>query len=396
LVRHKTLETDTGGDGKQHSYIHDISRIEHELEYDESFSDGEHMFREQHLNFLNFLKDELENICFNPDDAEQQCRVHHCLALLYTKLGDYTKADRHYGAAIPYVYFEPDDLAMHDMDRFCTKLINGFREYHLKVLLHYFEFAIETGQNLDVTERILGILPWLVTLAGRGSLNDAETRKITLLTVQASNARLDTEEAFKHLCKCNMGIHSVDTLSVVALEKAKVYASKDPTIFRGRSRNAFIYSITTSTILSGIWHENTLKGLRHFGTALMSWGDQEAACRVLEECCLGTCYRYGWNHPYSIKARGELEKCEGSASALQTVLRFEALENGEERSVAYEHVFVNTIIDLLCHVPGFSPAGLRDALIRTKMVTEVHPCADAAHSLDVKKTFETSGPLWKH
>jgi hypothetical protein len=314
---------------------------------------------------LRHLIDELEPTIYRHISRQEEwCRVHHCLAVLHAKLGNYTHADRHYRAAIPYLYFEPEDAYFNDIELFCTRLKNEFRMYHVKVLLHYTEFVIEIHQNLDVTERILKVLPMLAQYNGSTSLSDLETRKITLFTVQASNARGDTEEASKHLCACNFMFgrkcSDLDT-GLIVLERAKVYAKKEPYRYRRTALDSFVFSMTMSTILGGLWHESTLKVLYHFGIALMQWYYREAACKVLEECCLGTWYRFGATHPYFIRARQELEKCAGSTSTLRTLMYWEALDDQERLSIAYEHIFVDTVVDLLSHVPNVDFVGLEHA-----------------------------------
>jgi serine/threonine protein kinase len=344
-------------------------------------------------NKVNAIKNRLEQMEVSSTDEKRQCEFNHCLAMSCARLGNHTEAHHHYRAAIPYVLFEPYDLDFDDVDRFCTKLKNNIRRYHIEVLLDYFELTIETFQNLDVAERILGILPWLETVDD-DSLSEAETRKVTLLTIQASNARRNFEEAFKHLCKYNaMFGTSIDDVNtgLIALEKAKVYANKESLSFRDPARNAFVYSLTMSTIISGIWHENTLKVLYHFGIALMHWGDQEAACTVLNECCTGSWYRLGSNHPYFVKARRELKKCDGSTSALRALTNFTALEPEERRSVAYEHIFVNTIIDLLWHIPAVDLVLLENAFwpsYDTKPENRLAMCRILARCMEKRGDFQ--------
>jgi hypothetical protein len=371
----KDINPATGSNGKDHNVRKgankskkiirdhsDFHEMKCKLKRTESKSDelSAAVFR----NKVNDIKNQLEQMTVSSTDEKRQCQFNHCLAMSCAKLGNYTEAHQHYRAAIPYVHFAPYDLDFYHVDKFCTKLKNNIRSYHIEVLLDYFELTIETCQNLDVTERILGILPWLKTVLDDGSLSEAETRKVTLLTIQASNARGNFEEAFKHLCKYNaMFGTSIDDINtgLIALEKAKIYANKDSLGFRDSARHAFVYSLTMSTIISGIWHENTLKVLYHFGIALIHWGDQEVACTVLNECCTGSWYRFGSNHPYFINARQELEKCDGSTSALRAITNFIALETEERMSVAYEHIFVNTIIDLLWHMPVVDLVPLEDA-----------------------------------
>jgi hypothetical protein len=353
----------------------EIKRIEDELERIDNWSDEPelHVFREERIHKL---KRQLENLETIPMDEEQKCRFYHCLALSHTKLGTHRLAHYLYSVAVPYLCFEPDDPQLNDIELFCTRFKNGFREYHIGVLLHYFELTVETAQNLDITERILGILPWIASVIGDISFKESDTRKLTLLAIQASNARRNFHEAFTHLCRYEiMFSSSIDDINtgLVALEKAKVYANKEPSIFRDAARSAFVYSLTTSTILCGIWHKTTLEALYHFGIALMQWGNEEASCIVLEECCLGAWYRFGSKHEYFTRVRDELEKCDESASSMRTLAHFIALEDRERSSVTYEHLFINTIVDLLWHVPDVDFAGLLDALIRTRMVTEGSP-----------------------
>jgi tRNA A-37 threonylcarbamoyl transferase component Bud32 len=349
----------------------DFKQLEQKLEHiEKEFHDlhYEAKCRELRLNEILNLLQQVDAISI---DEEQRCGLHHCFAMTYAKLGDYTAAISHYHEVIPYVYFKLSDLDFNDADQFCARLKNDFRAHHLSMLLHYFKLAIEMGQNLEVTERILGILPRLITLAGRGPLINSEQQRVTFLTIQASNARHNYEEAFKHLCEYNVMpepssdyLNSVLESGLVTLEKAKLCATKDPPMFKDMARKSFVYSLAISTIYGGIWHENTLEGLYQFGIALMRWGEQEASLRVLRECCLGACYRFGWNHPYFIKARRELKSCDGSASVIRALERYKSLEDKEQSSIMKEHVFVNTIIDVLWYVPDVDFVVLEDALVR--------------------------------
>jgi tetratricopeptide (TPR) repeat protein len=344
-----------------------ILQIENGLEHFESSFDelATAVLRKRSLRHLiDILEHMLYRLRAISDGEKEKCQLHHSLAVSHAKLGNYTEAARYYRAAIPYLYFEPEDAYFNDIELFCTRLKNEFRMYHIEVLLHYIEFAIDIRQNLDVTERILGLLPMLAQSVGRKSLTGLETRKITLLTIQASNARGDTEEAFKHLCACNAmfgtTFNDIDT-GLIALEKAKVYANKEPYIYRRTALDSFVFSMTMCTIVGGLWHESTLEVLYHFGITLLQWDDREAAFKVLEECCLGTWHRFGPTHPYFFRAWRELEKCEGSTSSLRAQIHWEALEDQERLSIAYKHIFVDTVVDLLSHVPNVDFVGLEHA-----------------------------------
>jgi hypothetical protein len=380
MAIHKDSKTDIGSNGgdqtvrksanksKKLMRIHsDIREMKHELERDENKFD-ELTAATSRQKWLNDLKNRLEQIEASSIDEKRQCTLYHCLAMSYGKLGNSTEAYRYYRVAVPYVFFEPNDPEFNDISRFCTSIKNSFRIHHIGILLHYFELTIVTGRNLVVTERILGILPWLEKLGDDGSLTESETRKVTLLTIRVLNTRRNYEEAFKYLCKYNIMFGtSVDDLNtgLVALEEARVYASKESSIFRGPARKAFVFSITMCTILGGMWFEDTLTVLYHFGKALLHWGDQGAACRVLEECCLGIWYRFGPTHPYFNQAQRRLTKCKDSASSLRALEHLKALDDQERASFAYEHVSVDTVIDLLSHVPDVDFAGLEDALHST-------------------------------
>lgn len=119
----------------------------------------------------------------------------------------------------------------------------------------------------------------------------------------------------------------------------------------------------TSAILLGNWHSQTLWILYAFGVALLSWGREEEAASLIAECYTGRYYRFGPQHPLTSAAFRILQRCDLSQSQNETIqlcLSFEKM--GELRSIAFEHMELWTVADMLPWIEG-NCYGLADNII---------------------------------
>ena len=130
------------------------------------------------------------------------------------------------------------------------------------------------------------------------------------------------------------------------------------------ARWVFVKALTISSIVKGLWHRQTLNIMLDLGNVLREWHEQAAALRVLEECCQGLFYRFGRDHPISVRAWSEFSRCEGSHQREQDLWRFGHPEICPKRrlSLAHEHTHIHTIIDTLRHIPKMDYSRLHGAL----------------------------------
>jgi hypothetical protein len=303
---------------------------------------------------LGGFRSRLERISLDPHDEPQQCLKHHSLAMLHEDLGNYDEAEGCYRAAIPYIYIHPDFVeSANGVAQFCSRFQAMFRGHHLTVMIDWFSFSIESRRNLDEIENILRGLPWLATTVQGVFPTDTERQQFLVLTIQIFNAQHNYAEAFRNYqiyqaMFWNSKDHAIN--STIEREKALLHANQS-TPENGRATyHTFALALTMVSISEGVWHHKSLKVLYLFGKQLRVWGHLEVARVILQECCLGACYQFGWSHPISSTARSELERCDGAGDILRALFRFRSLNRSQKASTAYQHMHLNTVADLLWEV----------------------------------------------
>jgi serine/threonine protein kinase/tetratricopeptide (TPR) repeat protein len=306
---------------------------------------------------LEDYKSRLESIPPNTLDDQQQCIRWHSLAMLCDSLGAYDEAERHYREAVPYMYIHTDKLDSNGLALFCARFKTKFRGHHMTVMLDYFNFTIESNRNLDGTEEILRALPWLANTVQGIFPTDTERQRILLLTIRVYNAQHNYAEAIRQF----RTLEAVFELSkdypsngTIEMEKALILAGQSTSDSGHTTYCDFALALTMTCVNNGIWHRTSLNILYLFGKQLRVWGHLEAAQVILQECCLGTCYRFGWSHPISNRARSQLEQCDSMSAFSKSLARFRGLEHSEQASIAYEHMSLNTVVDLFCQVPSMA------------------------------------------
>jgi tetratricopeptide (TPR) repeat protein len=303
---------------------------------------------------LDGFRARLERLSLDPHDEPQQCLKHHSLAMLHEDLGNYDEAEGCYRAAVPYMYTHPDLVeSANGVAQFYSRFQAMFRSHHLTVMIDWFSFSIESRRNLDEIEDILRALPWLATTVQGVFPTDTERQQFLVLTIQIFNAQHNYAEAFRNYqiyqaMFWNSSDHAIN--STIEREKALLHANQS-TPENGRATyHTFALALTMVSISEGVWHHKSLKVLYLFGKQLRVWGHLEVARVILQECCLGAYYQFGWSHPVSSTARSELKRCDGADNNLRALFHFRGLYHSQQASTAYEHMYLDTVADLLWKV----------------------------------------------
>jgi len=305
----------------------------------------------------------LEGVLSSADDSEpplsteDDCLLSLALAQVYDELNIHEQANQLYHRACPYL-IRPL-AAEEDVDRFQMFLLGSPLECHVTAMLEYFDFAIRTFRDLALVEHMLRTLPW----TSSPSIDKPVIRRNSFYITRVLNAQHMHEEASRH-DRIHTSFWKPDAYTEDGAHRHEQGIFLAALGSRAEARWVFIKALTISSIVKGLWHRQTLNIMLYLGNALKEWHEQAAALRVLEECCRGLFYRFGRTHPISVRAWSEFSRCEGSRQRRQDLLRFGHPETCPKRrlSLAYEHINVHTIIEILRYVPEMDYSRLHGAL----------------------------------
>lgn len=279
------------------------------------------------------------------------------LALIQERLGEYDEAQDIYQCLFPQL--GPSILkykAVSDPSSDPLQLvISGMQSYEIDILIKYCRFLTRTHQDLELSEKIGTLLinnqQYSKWTAGQqcGSL-------LFLIRTLVYREQYVQAQGYLDSLKNSFGSDKSGTPQTTistSLRQAIVWSNLG---MREDARTEFLVALITSAVIYGMWHDSTLDVLFYYGEDVKNAGNDRAAAILLGECCLGRLYRLGQDHPSTNAALTALNSCSGSSPYLENLLeKTRQLTNPNsdlesKTSIAYEHTFLNTIIDLLVAV----------------------------------------------
>lgn len=331
-----------------------LDGIEKELKDYEKFT---HQLMSKHTRNIRLvdLKILLEYLGEASVPVDQEYRYHCYLAWVHDYLGSYQQVHLHYRAALPQIFNSEVQFDIVSRQPGLNLPNMWFRKRFnrnfMQALHDYLSFLIETKTNLELAERIINALPWLTSAEGVAGMTDLTRPKFMLLKIRLLNAQRKYAGALGYLDRNTDGylVAMRKAFDPIIFEREKVLALVGHAYHNNHAAlsNAILSTLTLSIICAGAWHRQTLNVLYHFGRLFRKTGRQEKACRVLHECCTGFLHRFGTGHPDFLRAYDELQRCDQNGSALRALGRFESLDIDAQGSIAFEHVFINTVVDTL-------------------------------------------------
>jgi hypothetical protein len=139
-----------------------------------------------------------------------------------------------------------------------------------------------------------------------------EECRIRLALIQVYNAQAKYAEATAEILIIE-GLEGLDKSVFLHIQTSITFYSERAITSIGLgdklgSRRDFVIALVRSATVLGLWHSKTRGVLLSFGKALREWGFDEAASKLLGECCLGDYHQLGRDHPLSKHRNSELER----------------------------------------------------------------------------------------
>jgi hypothetical protein len=131
---------------------------------------------------------------------------------------------------------------------------------------------------------------------------------------------------------------------------------------RQAAHAAFAVSLAMWSIQCGLRRPHTLYTLYDFGRCFREWDDANTARSILGECCRCIFFRFKPSHPTSKRAYAELELCSAESAISQELRVLSEMDPVYAKSLAYEHLHLKTIVEILRQVPSIDYAHLEAAL----------------------------------
>jgi serine/threonine protein kinase len=311
-----------------------------------------------------------DGLSLNPAKRKEQSIALYHLALIHASLGEYDEAERVYGIVCSRL----SSLPIFITNSTAKSVAAASRSDHeLEIAISYVTFSATSGRRLSFARQMI---IQLLREPQSDQLQIEEKQQLLIRFAWINLAQGYYEDAYADIngIKSNALYPTANSTVDVTLTRARIWAGIER---EDESRIEFIHALTISAVTFGLWHPVTLEVIYHMGKTLRRWDYHRPAMKLLSECMLGYLYRLGNTHPICREAIIELEKCEGS-EAYQTLL--EDAKAGKEPglSVAYEHIYLNSVVDLLVAVGETSFENI-EAIIerlldeRLRIETAEHP-----------------------
>jgi tRNA A-37 threonylcarbamoyl transferase component Bud32/tetratricopeptide (TPR) repeat protein len=295
------------------------------------------------------------------------------LALIQESLGEYKEAQDIYHCLFPtlgppILKYKPVSAPSSDP---LQHVISGMKNYELDILIKYCQFLTRTHQDLELSEKI-GTLLLENPLFSNWTSGQQCGILLCLSRTHLHREQYELAQTYldrlKDLLETNRSGTPQTTISM-SLRQAIVWSNLNKW---EQARTEFVMALITSAVICGMWHDSTLDILFYYGESLKNAGNNRAAAKILGECCLGRLYRLGEDHPSSHAALSALHSCSGSNSDLENT--FEKIrqlinpfsDQETKTSIAFEHTFLNTMIDLLIAAGDIDFDEVEKALVNLK------------------------------
>jgi serine/threonine protein kinase len=266
------------------------------------------------------------------------------VALISVDLGDYDEAeDINYNLCLPML---PSGIQNGILG---THAGPDLEKYQIEVLVHFLMLLANIERSLSFAER-LG--EWLLTGSCGTQLAQLEKVDVLLALMKVHNLRSEHTRALAHLEWTQQLVEgaknkiAAGVLGTISLRAAVTFAGLGKEV---ASAQEFVKSLVINAVGYGMWHRSTLTSLYEYGLALKRWGKNDAAASVLLEAWLGRNHRFGNLHPATQAARHAMDSCSTSTAHSKMLLRHRSAAISDELrlSLAYEHIFLNSVIELL-------------------------------------------------
>lgn len=259
------------------------------------------------------------------------------LARIDTILGCYEEAEASYTLICPQLLLTPPKSPLSRTPR------------ETRCVIEYLEFLARTGRRLKDAEGIGKLL--LEELSSSNSTKTTEAHCYLLLTlVRIYNAQDEHLQAAKYMENLEASECDISVKTVLDLEIRLLRASTSAKLHQEpKARHDFLHGLIMSAVGHGIWYSTTLDILEHFGIMLKDVQNDKAASWILFECFLGRAHRYGSLHPSTRRVYKILKNCTHTEQHSGGLGEFDErlLMIDSRLSIAYEHIYLDTIVGLL-------------------------------------------------